>query len=138
MKYLNEPIYVFWACLLGHLIADFCLQGCLANLKQKDWWDEQIKEMKKKYGDEVNWEKYKNDYFMGGVCHAMMWSIITFLPMLPTLSPIAWSYFVLFNWIIHYIIDDQKANRKKITLEQDQQFHFAQIVISLVIWGILR
>ena len=75
---------------------------------------------------------------MGGVCHALMWSIITFLPMLPTLSSLAWSYFVLFNWVIHYIIDDQKANRNKITFEQDQQFHFAQIIISLGIWSILR
>lgn len=33
-----NPIYVLLMMLFLHILDDFHLQGCLANLKQKSWW----------------------------------------------------------------------------------------------------
>lgn len=138
MEYLNSPTYVFWACVLCHFLADYNLQGILCNLKCQDWWEDQIKIMKDKYGDKIDYDKYKNDWFEGLSAHALMWSIITFLPMLPTLNELKWSFIVLVNYAIHLKVDDLKANRHKINLCQDQHLHFAQIIITLIIWYWLR
>lgn len=44
-------------------------------------------------------------------------------------------YFLIFilNWIIHFIVDNCKANIKNIDLEQDQSIHIIQIIITWVI-----
>ena len=53
---LSSPMNMVWACLGLHLIADYFLQGCLADLKQRRWWDAQIKKLYEEY------DGYKNPY----------------------------------------------------------------------------
>lgn len=109
--------------LLGHLVADYTLQGWLADGKQKSWW-------KKVCGGETP-DKYKYDYIAALVCHALYWSIFICAPFYAS------SWFlcaVMGNTIIHAIVDDLKANRMKINLIQDQLLHLIQILIT---FGIL-
>jgi hypothetical protein len=109
--------------LLGHLVADYTLQGWLADGKQESWW-------KKICGGEIP-DKYKHDYIAALYCHALYWSIFICAPFYA--SP--WFlYAVMGNTIIHAIVDDLKANRMEINLIQDQLLHLVQILIT---FGIL-
>lgn len=114
--------------ILCHIIDDFVLQPiCLSKLKQEEWW-------KKQDGYK---ELYKNDYKVALVIHSMSWSIITLLPiiMLTTASEMAIFDIFLLNTIIHYIVDELKANKGKINLVTDQLIHFVQItIVWLLSW----
>ena len=55
--------------LLGHLVADYTLQGWLADGKQESWW--------KKVCGGVIPDKYKYDYVAALFCHALYWSIFS-------------------------------------------------------------
>ena len=108
--------------LLGHLVADYTLQGWLADGKQKSWW-------RKVFGghEDAVPDKYKNDYIAALVCHALYWSIFICAPFFAS------SWFlvaVALNTVAHAIIDDLKANRFKINLIQDQLLHLGQILIT--------
>ena len=112
--------------LLGHLVADYTLQGWLADGKQKSWW-------RKIFGgrEDAVPDKYKHDYIAALLCHALYWSIFICAPFYA--SP--WFLCaVMGNTIIHAIVDDLKANRMKINLIQDQLLHLIQILIT---FGIL-
>ena len=105
--------------LLGHLIADYTLQGWLADGKQESWW-------KKICGGEIP-DRYKHDYIAALVCHALYWSIFVCVPFCAS------SYFLLaiiINTVVHAIVDDLKANRKVINLVWDQLIHLGQILIT--------
>lgn len=110
---------LFLICILLHFIADFNLQGMLKDLKQKVWWE-------KNYPD----KKYKKDYITSGWIHAYMWSIFTYLPLV-TNQYFMW--IVIGNAVIHYAIDDFKANHLKLNLTQDQILHILQIGVTLVV-----
>lgn len=120
--------------ILGHLFADYTLQGWFCNGKQEIWWREQC-------ADECNleferrWKKYRHDYKCALFEHGLYWSLVTFLPLffwmdLPDLTLVA---VVVVNTIIHAIVDDLKANKLKINLIQDQLLHFGQIIITWVV-----
>ena len=34
-------IYILFAMIFAHIVDDFYLQGILAKMKQKDWWEKQ-------------------------------------------------------------------------------------------------
>lgn len=126
--------FVFVLMLLGHMVADYTLQGWLANGKCKSWWEKQCtpEEM----------EKYKNDYRCAMLCHAFYWSAITFMPLLllSRFSAVAqfwYTIIVLVNTPIHYLVDDLKANKRAITLWTDQGLHLFQIAMTLVVWRVL-
>lgn len=109
--------------LLGHLVADYTLQGWLADGKQESWW-------KKICGGEIP-NKYKHDYIAALVCHSLYWSIFICAPFYASghfLSAI------VVNTGIHAVVDDLKANQKRINLIQDQLLHLIQILIT---FGIL-
>lgn len=108
--------------LLGHLVADYTLQGWLADGKQKSWWD-------KMCGGKTI-EKYKHDYIAALICHALYWAIAVCLPLWNS-SMFAWA--VVGNTIVHAIVDDLKANKKKLNLIQDQLLHLAQIVATAIL-----
>ena len=119
--------------LLLHLIADYTLQGCLANLKQRSWW---IEEGKKRDMTMQEIAKYKHDYKCGLLCHSLYWTLVTFFPLI-FLSDLSWavvSLIVLVNTAVHYEVDDMKANHGKLTLWQDQGLHLLQIVLTCVIF----
>lgn len=122
---MNYALIVLVLMILGHLIADYPLQGWLAQSKAKSYWDNSPK-------------KNKYDYIPALICHATMWGIIIFLPLLfwwNTEYLIGWVWLALpINIIIHAIVDDLKANKKVINLWQDQLLHLAQILITWLIW----
>jgi len=108
--------------LLGHLVADYTLQGWLANGKQKSWW-------KKLCGGEIP-DKYKHDYIAALVCHSLYWSIFVCSPFYAS------SHFlpaIILNTAAHAIVDDLKANQKRINLIQDQLIHIVQILLTFAV-----
>lgn len=111
--------------ILLHIIDDFVLQPIsLSNLKQKKWWEKQ-----EGYSD-----KYKDDYKVALAIHSISWSIMIHIPLLimfPSLGQLALLISFIVNAVIHYYIDDLKANKLKINLFEDQIVHFWQICTTL-------
>ena len=111
--------------ILFHIIDDFVLQPIsLSNLKQKKWWEKQ-----EGYSD-----KYKDDYKVALAIHSISWSIMIHIPlviMFPSLGQLALLISFIANAVIHYYIDDLKANKLKINLFEDQVVHFWQICTTL-------
>lgn len=122
-----DGMYMFWLCLLLHFIADFKLQGCLANLKQVWWWLEEVQ--KRDLYDK--WGFYKHDYLMGLLCHSFMWSLITFIPLMLVIDSTLFTVVILINTILHAYADNEKANRLSINLWTDQLSHLLQITGTL-------
>lgn len=142
---LSNPINMFWACMGLHLIADYFLQGILADLKQKQWWDGQIKKLYEEYegyNKSFEWQHhflkmYKYDYMAGLFCHALMWSIVTFFPLMWFCDAYLFFWIVFINWMIHAIIDHGKANIHCFNLVQDQLYHLTQVEVTVFITYIL-
>ena len=111
--------------ILFHIIDDFVLQPIsLSNLKQKKWWEKQ-----EGYSD-----KYKDDYKVALAIHSISWSIMIHIPLVivfPSLGQLALLISFIVNAVIHYYIDDLKANKLKINLFEDQMVHFWQICTTL-------
>lgn len=123
-------IFVLILCMLFcHIMDDYYLQGILASMKQKSWWEKQAPD-----------EMYKHDYLVALLMHSISWSFMIMLPLLihfkfdpPSLFLILW----VANTAIHFIVDNLKANKRKINLIQDQALHMVQILITatLLMWG---
>ena len=109
-----------------HIIDDFCLQTKFSFLKQKSWWEKTCKD------EGLSMEKYGNDYKMALFEHSLEWSIAIMLPIIFMLSTNGWAIFtcVIINTILHYIIDNAKANQLRLNLIQDQLLHFIQIIVT--------
>ena len=124
-------LFIFIFMLFMHVIADYNVQGCLANMKQKSWWVDQCDQLN------VGFAKYKNDYKMALFMHSFSWAFLVMLPLFIVdgfnLSLLCFWGFV-WNTEIHYFIDDFKANVHMINLVQDQIFHIIQIVVTFVCW----
>lgn len=108
-----------------HIVDDYYLQGILANMKQKCWWETR------------EWFKplYKNDYKMALLIHSISWSIMILLPsmiMLEISSYLLLGTFIL-NAAIHYHVDDLKANRGRINLITDQSIHLMQVFVTCLL-----
>lgn len=113
--------------ILAHIVDDFVLQSAsLSKLKQKFWWEQQ----------DGYASQYQNDYSMALLMHSMSWSIMILLPGMFTVDIPGTVLFGLFviNAGLHYLIDDLKANKKKINLLDDQTFHMLQVIST---WFIL-
>ena len=120
-------IKILLLMLLCHIIDDFVLQPiCLSKLKQKDWWEKHIYEN----------VMYKDDYKMALFIHSMSWSIMISLPIILFIDFPDYLLFTMFvmNLLIHYYIDDLKANKLSINLMTDQFIHMLQIVFY---WAIV-
>ena len=110
-----------------HIIDDYRLQGILASMKQKEWWE-------KNYPEKL----YKYDYIPALTEHAFSWAFMIHIPVfiysflfgvnMPLICTI---FYFLFTWIIHAIVDNAKANQKSINLCIDQTIHICQI---LMLW----
>ena len=120
------------AMVYCHIIDDYYLQGILAQMKQKSWWEKNAPD-----------KLYEIDYIMALFEHALSWSISVHIPiivysLINNINTGEWLFAsVLINTIIHSCVDDLKANKHKINLIIDQTIHFAQILIILFvfIWG---
>ena len=115
-----------------HIVDDFYLQGILAKLKQKSWWEENYPG-----------KKYKSDYIMALYLHGMSWSTMIHIPI------IAMAYlhgyengnYIFITWILnallHAWVDNEKCNKMYISLSDDQRMHIMQIGILAVIYVFL-
>ena len=112
-----------------HLIDDFVLQDKFTYLKQKSWWEKTCRD------EGLSIEKYGKDYVMALFEHSLEWSIAIILPIIFILDVPGWVLLcsVVINTIIHYIVDNAKANQLRLNLIQDQLIHFIQIIISWLI-----
>lgn len=120
---------VFFLMLLCHIIDDFVLQGtCLVNLKQKKWWEQNAPQ-----------ELYKYDYLMGLLIHCLSWSIMIHLPIILMFATNSWilTLSILINAVIHFIVDDLKANKFKINLITDQTIHIIQVILTFLLFFVI-
>ena len=119
-------VYVFLIMILLHIIDDFVLQPiCLSKLKQKSFWETYVKDD----------EKYKFDYKVALVIHALSWSIMIHLPLMVIgVGEYSILLSVIINTIMHAWIDDEKANKLNITLFEDQILHLIQVGAT---WAVL-
>ena len=106
-----------------HIIDDYCLQGILAQMKQKKFWNEQAPD-----------ELYKYDYIWALIMHSFSWTFMIMLP-LTFAGPIGPAFYAIFviNLAIHAYVDDLKANKHKINLWHDQLIHLTQIILTFII-----
>ena len=127
-------IKIIFLMILLHILDDFVLQkATLSNLKQREWWEREIGT--KEYGIPL---MYKNDYKMALIIHALSWSIMIHLPLF--IFDFEWYWLLISvasNCLIHYIVDNAKANLKTINLIQDQIIHFGQILLTFTIYSSL-
>ena len=116
--------------LFCHIVDDYYLQGWLAQAKQKEWWKKN-----------APYRLYKNDYIMALCEHAFSWTFMIML--VPTIytyfNPYdaAYKMYVLafaFNWALHCVVDDCKANKKSINLICDQLIHILQVVMTWIVF----
>lgn len=122
--------FLILLCMIfAHIVDDFYLQGALAKMKQKQWWEENAPNA-----------LYKHDYIIALIIHAISWSCMIMAPAilfkLPTIKLAMIIILFIFNVITHANVDNQKANAHKINLIQDQLMHLGQIIwtwIGLVV-----
>ena len=118
-----------------HIVDDYYLQGWLASAKQKSYWEQNAPD-----------ELYKHDYIMALFMHSFSWAfMIMVVPSVYTLinttntnnASLMIALFFLINLCIHMVVDNSKANLKKINLVQDQLCHLVQILITWVVFVVL-
>ena len=127
--------FVLLSMVFMHILADFCLQGWLADAKQKSWWEKNAPE-----------KMYKYDYICALLMHSCFWTFMMMLPAAVVMVTmvndellaigvrlvLSEKFFVWFvcNTVWHALIDDFKANQKAINLIADQGLHILQILFT--------
>ena len=127
------PVLILLCMFFMHIVDDYYLQGILASMKQKSWWEKNAPD-----------PLYKNDYKIALIEHAFSWTFMMMLPaivytaIIGTMLPV-WFIVVFFilNVTIHALVDNAKANEKTINLIQDQSIHFIQIICTWLALGVL-
>lgn len=121
-------LFILFVMIFAHIVDDYYLQGILASLKQKSWWENQ-----KSYKPMC-----KYDYIVALIMHAFSWSFMISLPIL-YLGFTKWiAVAIILNTIIHGIVDDLKANKHKINLIVDQSIHIVQVVITWILMVLIK
>lgn len=123
-------------CIVLHVVSDFWLQiACQLNkMKRKVWWRGQIDSVTPLESEQKKlWKKYRFDYIPALVLHCISWSVITFAPLSFSCTTDQFTAIVAVNTIVHYVIDDLKANWTKINLCVDQLLHVMQIIATIEI-----
>ena len=124
---MSKSFIILWM-LFNHVFDDYFLQGCLANLKQEEYWQKNI--------PENLYEFYRDDYLMALLMHSLSWSFMIMLPIAFVMSFNVDLIFVVFfflNVIFHAVVDDMKANRKIINLVIDQSIHIFQVLFTYLL-----
>ena len=127
------PVLILLCMFFMHIVDDYYLQGILASMKQKSWWEKNAPDL-----------LYKNDYKIALAELAFSWTFMMMLPavvytaIIGTMLPI-WFITILFflNMAIHALVDNAKANERTINLVQDQSIHFIQIICTWLALGVL-
>lgn len=120
-------MYILFSMLFLNIVDDYYMQGILAKMKQKTWWNNQP-------------YLYRNDWIIALIEHAFSW---TFMILLPIAADIIikgnlhnFYYLIAFaiNMVIHAIVDNAKANLLKISLVTDQCIHIIQIIVTWLLY----
>ena len=122
---MNDAFTVMLMIFL-HIVDDYYLQGWLASAKQKKYWQENAPE-----------KLYKYDYVWALLMHSFSWAFMIMLPIAFNANfEIGIGYVVVFvaNIAIHALIDDLKANKRKINLWADQIAHILQICMTFLLF----
>lgn len=117
-------ITLFWM-IFCHIIDDYYLQGILAQLKQKKYWEENAPDA-----------LYKYDYIVALIMHGFSWSFMIMLPILIHMGsnpPCSFYILLCLNTGIHSFVDNLKANKHLINLAADQTIHILQILYTFFI-----
>ena len=118
-------LYVLLSMVFCHIVDDYYLQGKLALFKQKSWWEEKAPD-----------EMYKYDYIVALMMHSFSWAFMVMLSVAVSQRlDIGAGFAAMFvaNTAIHAIVDDLKANKRKINLVMDQSIHIGQIIVTFLI-----
>ena len=130
--------FIFLTMIFLHIIDDYCLQGILASMKQKEWWN-RVDDEGKKTLEPLSHNKY--DYIWALIMHSFSWSFMIMLPLAYKLRfrNISIAFILIFsvNVLIHAVTDHAKANMKKLNLWQDQIIHLVQITATFILFNIL-
>lgn len=124
-----KNFFILLAMIACHIVDDYYLQGWLASAKQRMWW-------KNNAPDKL----YENDYLMALFMHSFSWTfMIMLIPSLLNINDLSLLYFLVFgaNLLIHAVVDNAKANLKKLNLIQDQLIHLCQIYVTWIIFVVL-
>lgn len=118
--------FVYMSMIFCHIVDDYYLQGILASMKQKSWWEQNAPD-----------ERYKNDWKIALAMHSASWAFMIMLPLVVANNfEVGVIYPVLFfiNAAIHFAVDNLKANMFKINLIEDQTIHIVQIIATFLIY----
>ena len=110
--------------LFCHIVDDYFLQGILASMKQKKWWEENHPQ-----------KLYRYDYLVALLMHSLSWAFMIMLPVAFYMSlDVNTNFIILFvlNTVCHAFIDNAKANWLLINLIADQSAHIAQILVTFL------
>lgn len=121
-----NTIFVILLMIFCHIVDDYYLQGWLASAKQKQYWQENAPQ-----------DLYKRDYIWALIMHSFSWTFMIMLPIAYVNSfAVDASFVIIFamNVIIHAVVDDLKANEKKINLWVDQLIHILHIIATAIIF----
>lgn len=119
-------MFVLLSMMFCHIVDDYYLQGKLASFKQKSWWQKNAPD-----------QLYKYDYIVALMMHSFSWAFMIMLPIAVCqefqIGAVFMAMFVI-NTIVHAIVDDLKANKRKINLVTDQLVHVGQIIITFIVF----
>lgn len=121
--------FIFLLMIFCHIVDDYYLQGWLASAKQKKYWEENAPD-----------KMYKYDYIWALIMHSFSWSFMIMLPIAFVMNfNIDTDFMGMFLWNVgmHALMDNAKANEKKINLIKDQTIHLLQIVATFVVLIVL-
>jgi hypothetical protein len=109
--------------IFAHIFDDYYMQGILASMKQKSWWQANASDA-----------MYRFDYVAALLAHSFSWAFMIMLPIVFAyefgIATHVYCIALFANMFIHAIVDDLKANKKKINLIVDQSIHILQIVVT--------
>ena len=145
---MNYTVQIFCLllifCIATHIYSDFHLQGILASMKQKKYWEEMPEYT----------SFYKHDYRVSLAMHSLEWSFFVLIPVF-VLFTAYYQYFFQsgFDWLltnaiilyiiwminamVHFEVDDAKANDLSINLNMDQIAHFLQIILICIVTTVM-
>ena len=115
-------IFILITMIFCHIVDDYYLQGWLAHAKQKSYWIKNAPD-----------PMYKYDYIIALLTHSFSWTFCIHIPYFIYMAYLNKSFYIflfIVNIIIHAIVDNLKANAKKINLIEDQLIHLLQILIT--------
>lgn len=125
---MTIKLMLLFLMIFLHIVDDYYLQGILAQMKQRSWWEKNAPD-----------SLYKNDYRIALAMHAFSWTFMVMLPVAVcillgyNIHPVCYFVFFVGNCILHAFTDNEKANKKSINLIADQVTHLTQIAITWMI-----